>query len=68
MSWRTITAKQYVDNSDVEGFDEARIECPDGRVREIWDAGYDDGGDAIVIHTAMPTEFAVVPSAPVRVR
>ncbi|MFM2422181.1 MAG: hypothetical protein RL291_711 [Pseudomonadota bacterium] len=66
--WRTITAKQYVDNSDPEGFDEARIVCPDGRTREIWDAGYDDDDSVIVVHTSMPNAFAVTATAPVQVR
>jgi hypothetical protein len=68
MPWRTITAKQYVDNSDPDGFDEARIECPDGRIREVWDASLDEGGDAVVICTSMPTDFAVTLDAPIRVR
>jgi hypothetical protein len=71
MSWRTITAQQYVDNSDPDGFDEAHILCPDGRVREVWDAGYDEGDPdalAIVVHTSLPDAFAVTRSAPVRVR
>lgn len=69
MKWRTITAKQYVDNDDAEGFDEARIKCPDGFIREVWDAGYDTKDrDTVVIHTSLPTDFSVAASAPIRVR
>lgn len=65
--WRTITAAQYVQNDD-EGFDEARIMCPDGRMREIWDAGFDDDDTVVVIHTELPEDFAVTAGSPVRVR
>jgi hypothetical protein len=68
LPWRTVTAQTYVDNADLEGFDEARIMCPDGRLREVWDAGYDVDGDVIVIRTAMPNEFAVTLTAPILVR
>ena len=68
MPWRTITAQQYVENNDPDGFDEARIVCPDGVTREIWDAGFDGEGDVVVIHTAMPKEFIVALEAPIRVR
>ena len=68
MRWRTITAADYVNNSDPDGFDEARIECPDGRIREIWDAGLDDDPGVVVVHTSMAEPFAVSASAPIRVR
>lgn len=67
-SWRTITAAQYVENNDPDGFDEARMLCPDGVTREVWDAGFDGEGDVVVIHTAAPNEFVVSPDAPIQVR
>lgn len=66
MPWRTITAQQYVDNSDPDGFDEARIETEFG-YREVWDAGPDDAG-MIHIHTAQPNPIVVAPDHPIRVR
>lgn len=68
MAWRTITAQQYVENDDPDGFDEARIECPDGVTRKIWDAEFDGEGDVVVVRTSMLREFVVALNAPVQVR
>ena len=66
--WRNITAQVYVENSDPDGFDEARIECPDGWWREIWDASIDDINSCVVVTTSLAEPVVVALDATIRVR
>lgn len=69
MSWRKVTAEQFLKQEDPtgDGWDEAFVRYPDGIRREVWDVGGDDDSE-IAIYTSQRDPLMVSRSYPIEVR
>ncbi len=71
MSWRTITAQQFMDGTAIEdGIDEVFVRHPDtGKRTEVWDVGFEhDEFGNVVLFTAATDQIFVTPNTPIEVR